>query len=527
MVTGASASQNPAYTPTPRHPSRRSRSGSLATVSTVVTNSPTDRMSGRNRSVLVGVALAAAFGLITRVWVLTSDRGDLLADEAFTGLLSRDILDGYVPVVMATIRYTAPVESYLYAPWVAVFGMNTLALKVLPMIFWALAAVIVAFAAKSAGLRSRWPLAGAFLWMAPGALSVIAVRSYEGYASGLAMMSLMTMFAIRSIEGHRPSDRWFTGLTAGGAIWFHPMFIPVVVPSLAVLAFRFRREVTGWWIPTAVGGVLGMSPFLLWNVVNNWPSLTQPAAATESISARFGNLITDLLPRLIGLEGYGNRSTFPWWIDVAVVALVLIVVLRGIVALGRRSPHLAAFIGIPMVIGWPIMAVFTNMSFVDDGRYSMIYLPFLAIAVTAGLPGPPRSTTVMSAAATGAWFGVLTLPWLVTQLERPDTRLNDGPLQVLELLDERDITRLSGYFWTVLPVEFLSEQRVRVSVAGHPGVVMLPDTQRLVEQSPPEEVAMVFTSEPPDPLLRMPRDRYERIELDGLLLFLPDRSGER
>ena len=524
MVTDASASQNPAYRSTPRHasqPTDDAAVSNLPAVTAPVDTGPDQRRFAGSRGVATAVGVAAALGLIARIWVLRSDRGDLLADEAFTGLLSRDILDGYVPVVMATIRYTAPVESYLFAPFVALFGMNTLALKLLPVVFWALASIVLALAARSAGLAGRWPIAGALAWMAPGALTVIAVRSYEGYASGLSMMALMVLFAIRSVQDGGRRDRWLTGLTAGAAIWFHPMFIPVVVPVLAVLAMRFRRELKGWWIPTAVAGIIGMSPFLLWNIVNNWPSLTQPAAASESAISRFAHLLTDLFPRLIGMEGYGNRSTFPAWLTIIVSIAAIAVVARGIVILSQRSRHLGMLIGAPLVVGWPLMALFTNMSFVDDGRYSMIFLPFVVIAVTAGIPTPPRASTVTSLAAPILWFGVLILPWLIVHLDRPTTRLNDGPLKVMEELDERGITRLAGYFWTVLPVEFLSDQRIRVAVAGHPGVIMLPNTQRLVEQSPAEDVALVFTSEPPEPLLRLPRDRYETIEIDDLILLIP------
>src|SRR6056300_148884 len=87
------------------------------------------RLGSIRWAVVVAAAVVVAVGVVLRWRLLGSDRGDLLADEAFTGLLSAEILDGYLPVMIAGIGYTAPVESYLYAPVAAVFGMSVPLLK--------------------------------------------------------------------------------------------------------------------------------------------------------------------------------------------------------------------------------------------------------------------------------------------------------------------------------------------------------------------------------------------------------------
>ena len=52
---------------------------------------------------VVIMAVVVVVGVALRWRLLGSDRGDLLADEAFTGLLSAEILDGYLPVMIAGI----------------------------------------------------------------------------------------------------------------------------------------------------------------------------------------------------------------------------------------------------------------------------------------------------------------------------------------------------------------------------------------------------------------------------------------
>ena len=85
---------------------------------------------------VVIMAVVVIVGVALRWHLLGSDRGDLLADEAFTGLLSAEILDGYLPVMIAGIGYTAPVESYLYAPMAAMFGLSFPLLKLVPVVLW-------------------------------------------------------------------------------------------------------------------------------------------------------------------------------------------------------------------------------------------------------------------------------------------------------------------------------------------------------------------------------------------------------
>ena len=95
-----------------------------------------NRLMSIRWAAVVIVAVLVAVGVVLRWRLLSSDRGDLLADEAFTGLLSAEILNGYLPVMIAGIGYTAPVESYLYAPVAAVFGMSVPLLKLVPVVLW-------------------------------------------------------------------------------------------------------------------------------------------------------------------------------------------------------------------------------------------------------------------------------------------------------------------------------------------------------------------------------------------------------
>ena len=71
-----------------------------------------------------------------------------------------------------------------------------------------------------------------------------------------------------------------------------------------------------------------------------------------------------------------------------------------------------------------------------------------------------------------AWTGILIVPILVSETGTRITDPNADVRTVIDLLDAEGIDRLSGYYWWVLPVEALSDQRIRTSVAGNPNVIV-------------------------------------------------------
>jgi len=119
------------------------------------------------------------------------------------------------------------------------------------------------------------------------------------------------------------------------------------------------------------------------------------------------------------------------------------------------------------------------------------------------------------------WILAVVLPWSFKGVTYGVTNGSDHTERLIELVQTEGYDRLSGYYWSVLPVEYMSQQEIRVSVAGHPFTVLLPDTQRLVDATTPERLPLVFLGDPPDALLRMPRQNYKQVALNDLIVFLP------
>jgi 4-amino-4-deoxy-L-arabinose transferase-like glycosyltransferase len=474
--------------------------------------------------------LILAVGILIRLWIINSNRGALIADESYTVLQAADMLHGHIPLLIPTVAYTATFDSMVYAPFTAVVGQNVVAMKLFPSIAWGLAAFLAVAIVRRFGSDRAAVLAGAFVWLAPGALAVIATRAYLGYASGMATMLGAILAAVLVFESGRPDrggapDRWrsaLAGALAGFALFLHPMYIAVLLPAMAVPTWRFRKMMRAWWMPAVAAAIAVNIPYIIWNARHEWASLSQPAEASEGPVPRFVRFGTGLAPRAYGVRAEDGSYIFGRPLAVLAMAVLALVAAYGALTLWRRKRWLAGVIVGPLILGWVIMAGFTNTTYVTDGRYAIATFPFVAIAAAMGLDALLPKWRLATYPVVALWLAVFSVPFLVHET---GTRLHDPNAQfrqVATLLESKGIHRLSGFYWWVLPIEVVSDHRVLVSVAGHPFTVTRPYTQRLVDNSPPETVAFLFWAGDDNvQKLRLPIDRYDRIVLADFVLYTP------
>ena len=490
-------------------------------------------------TLLVGVA-----GAVLRWLVLTSRAGALNSDEAYTGLASMGVLDGRFPVVVDGNRYTAVIEAYLLAPVTAVVGPSILALKLVPVVMWAIAALCTYVAATALASAATGPggeprgrrvgaAAGAFVWIAPGALLVVSTLAYVGYALGMAIVAATLLWAVRVIdrdEPDTPNSAVLGGLTGLG-FYVHPMFLAVIVPLVVPVAWVHRRRLRTFWVPAVVAGIVACSPFLLWNVVNGFPSLESQNSLPGTYTDRLRTFASELVPR-----GYGLRTaSFDWilsrGIGLAVYVVLIVVAIAGCVALVRRGRRRSRLLlPIALVAVWPLMALFSPLIWSEDGRYNVIAFPLVAIAVACTLLYLPATTTVrmstgVAVALVGVWAAVLVWPHTnrVVGDERIDA--NAATFELVEFLQDRGVERIAGSYWRVLDVEYLTDREIQGAVTW-PYPVRFPERQRTVEASDPATVAFVFARWDEDTgQLWMPPERYARVVVGDSIVYVPAASG--
>lgn len=477
---------------------------------------------------LIGALVAV--GIALRVWVIDSRLGAFNADEAYAGLQSIAVLrDGRFPVVIDGQSYTATVEAYLLSPILVLAGGSIAALKWLYAAIWGAAACVTFGAARALADRRTAVLSAAFVWLAPGALLVLSTTAYMGYAVGLTVV-VGTVWAASTLAD-RPAAHThasaIVGFLAGLAFYVHPMFAAVAIPIVAPAAFVHRRDWRRWWLPAVGGAIFANVPFLLWNAVNGWPSLTRQGYPPGSYIDRLKGFFTELLPRAFGLRKFDGGWVFATPLSVLLYLTILAAVVVGCVIIVRTSERPSRWIVPVGLLCLPLMALLPHLVYVDDGRYAIIPFPLIAIALgvagTRLIASIKRQRAALALAGlAAAWVMVTTLPFL----DRQHTALDDDPNawqeRVITRLEELGINRLAGTFWFVLPIEYRSDRAIRVAIAGNPYVIRFPDSQRLVQATPPDEVAFLFPPGEHDPgWFYLPVDAYEREDLGGMILYIP------
>ena len=495
----------------------------------------------KTRVLIVGAAFVWLVGLLVRFHLLRTPVGMLNSDEAYTGLQAMSILQGDLPVVLRGAGYTAIVDSYFFVPFVWIFGAHVVPLKLLSSLWWSGAAVLMYVLAKRFVGRSWGLLAASMVWVAPGALMLLSTRAYEAYGLGL-LTSVFTAFAtIRVLTGAELHRRWvmLAGAGAGLAFYLHPMFIAVALPIVTVPCWVYRREIRRWWFPAVCSAVFVNLPLLLWNVRNSWPSLSQPAPATEPALTRLCRFFTGLLPRSFGLKNPGGEWIWGSASIVLYVTFLGLIVwgLVGLVRLGVRG----LVVALPAILCWPILSLFSNMGFVDDGRYAIVGFPFLIIALVVGVRSvvvlikwPVMTGYIAPIIAAVMWAGIFLIPWVKDYAPDVVDDPNADVQAIVDVLLADNFEYAAGNYWVTLRIEYQSDRQVLTALAGHPwGAIFpwqpqfpwgvrFPQAQAEVMSADPSAVAYVFLpgDEQVD-ILRLPIEEYERREVGGAVLYLP------
>ena len=499
------------------------------------------------------ILVIAILGLSMRLWLITRSISELNSDEFYTGLQAVAILEGDTPILLRGIGYTAVVDSYLLAPiyWFADAPITVLKLFNSP--WWALTALITALTVRRSVLginssRSLSAIAGALVWITPGALIVVSTRSYEAYGLLLLGIAVTQYVALRSIETAGTNRRWSyaLGASAGFTFFLHPMTLTAFVPMLIVTTLRARREFRNYCIPVAIGAVVTNLGFLAWNIKNEWLSLATPPPL-DSYQERLPRIFTELIPRGIGVMNLNGSWTLGP-LSIAIYLAILAFAIIGAVTLFARGWS-GAVIALPALLIWPMLAGLSSTWFVADGRYSIVGFSQLVIITVVGLHAVGQRLAAVLSSNTGqhiahalpASFAVVWIVfggifWLRANagpaVDDPNARMRE----VTELLESEGINYAAGNYWHVHPVEYLSGGDIHVAVAGHPwGAylewrpelpwgVMFPARQPEIVAQPDTEVAFIFdASDDQVGTLRMAPEAYTRHQIGSSIVYIPNR----
>ena len=484
--------------------------------------------TGISTRVLLLAALPAVIvGLLIRAWVMRSSLLALNSDEAITGLQGLEVLGGHLRTVVAGNEYGSTTESYLVAPLLT-FWTGAAPLRLMALVL----SVVAAYAVFRLARPLYGPVVAVVLaligWTTSGAMVLLWLHAYMGYPTGFIAQVAAVALACHAMRGTQRLARTalFAGLATGFAIWSHPMFGVVALLALITPSVYRVRELRRWWLPLAAGGLVGISPWLLFMADHGWP---KPALATvrTTYSERLENFVTELLPRAFGLRAPDGSWLSPTGLAVVVAAILVIASLVGLVVSVFRKGLPALPVALAGLLAFPVLAMFSQLGFVADARYALPFIPQLLIGLGAWsllLPDRIRHSPWLVVTVPTIWAIALCVPVLHQQVGWQWQDPDRDAWSVVNELESRHIEYLAGDYWGTYLAGYFADG----ALAVRPDVsIRFGDQAAQVAAADPATVAYIYAkgidiySSGVNPSLPLSRDRYELLTNQTFDLYLP------
>ncbi len=441
------------------------------------------------------------FGVAGRVSFYTSPFGVPDSDEAVGGLMAEDALRGKLTAFMWGQAYGGPLETWLAAPVVGLFGPSWLGLRMIPIVLTAVASILVWRVGLRTIGRTGATTAAALSWFFPSTLIWKTTHFHILYASSMVLGMLTVLQVLRMRE--RPSWRgmFLLGLVAGVGIWQSFQLVTIIPAAVIWLAVR-RRDVIRLLPATVLGTVIGLLPVLISNLRHSWWShdIGTPGDAIPYWS-RLWRFFTHALPLALDLRA---PVTLHWFLWAPLALAMYAVVLAGFVWLvwkSRRSDNRNVELLLVIVAVFPfIYAVSPLTTFLFHAGYVVVLMPVLSLVLCAWVRAETQAMVVSGLAVVLIATSAIDLA-MARDRASSDYRFSAfgdhaplprdfGPLE--ERLDQLGIRRVYASYWIAYRITFETDGRIVAAdmrpeaLRIKPGwvVVPLPDDPYLKSRHP-------------------------------------------
>ena len=455
--------------------------------------------------VLAAAALALAYGLLLRVWLLV--QLPIWGDEAIVGIMARAIDGGHFTAFYLGQHYGG-FEPYLVAFGLKVGGGGEPAMNGTPAALSAIAAGLVGGLTFAASRNRLLALAAAgTVWVWPYVVIWQSVRE-GGFREATLCCGLAALLCCVRVyrRGAGPGTFLVLGLALGLGWWASPEIGYFALPCLVLLAAWWwtvsrpmrsgtttrDREPTRWvaLVLVVAGGLVGSLPWWYANAHTGFASLRStslPANGGATYGERFSVFFHYMLPMQLGVRTVLSGSwvggpTIGKLLYAVVLALVVAAAVRAVWVAFRGGATLVPLALAVGVFAYPFLyAAAPGTAYWNDGRYG-IYLPALVVALLATVLATLDIRTLRSgrglapgsrlalALGTAGVLGALCLTVAGARTAGVPASFftswhnGDAPMeQVVQAMREHHITAAYGDYWTAYDLDFLSGGRPVVS----------------------------------------------------------------
>lgn len=414
-----------------------------------------DRPRSRRRLALVGTVAAA--GIALRLWVHRSELGVPDSDEAVVGLMALRLLEGEWTTFFWGQGFGGSQEAMLTAPLLWVAGPSWAALRAVPVLLTAVAALVVWRVGRRTLGEPAATIAGCLAWLWPPFLVHRLTHQYGFYASGVLYSALLLLLGLRLVERPSRGRVGVFGLVLGLALWQSAQVLPVAVGVVAWTVWRQPAWLRRWWLAVVLA-LLGALPSLVWNLSHDWGSLDSPIENTTSYAHRLRIFASPLLSMLLGLRTpYTQERLLPTALTLAVYAAIAAGFAYGAYRLRDRAASLLFLVAALFPF---VYALAPQTLFSQEPRYLLVLSPVLVLLVAQLATGYARGIVVLAAA----------LAITVVTLDRMEAYVRDVPPQppraprdlgpLVTALDELGLDRVYADFWLSYRLTFDTGERI-------------------------------------------------------------------
>jgi 4-amino-4-deoxy-L-arabinose transferase-like glycosyltransferase len=404
------------------------------------------------------IAASVAAGVVLRVWILrTPELGSLDSDEAVPGLMARHFLHGEFSTFYWGQDYGGTPEVGLLAAAFLVFGSSVHVLRLVPIMLYGIAAVLLWRIGRRTIGEPAATIAGLFFWLWPAYFVWRSTREY-GYYGALVVCGLaLVLLALRLQDRPNRLDAAGLGVVLGLGWWSSLQIGLVALPALAWLVWR-RPSVLRYTLITSAAAIATALPWLIANFRSGWASLETPWwIPTGTYWSRLHLLLTHALPNTVGLRVPVTQQWLPSpKLGQAIFCLLLAALLAQVV-FRRRSLEIVAAIIVPL----PFLYALSGYTWYGlEPRYLGLLAPLLALLAGALLSDLRLATAGLIAAL------ALSVVGLDRLRDAGGPRYGNAPTTVAPLirtLDRHGVTRARADYWVAFRVTFLTRERIIVA----------------------------------------------------------------
>jgi 4-amino-4-deoxy-L-arabinose transferase-like glycosyltransferase len=421
-------------------------------------------------------------------------RTPLDADEATLALTALHVTQGQLALMEPNGQYLGALDAYVVAPFIIVFGANAVAVRLALATVGAVYVLTVYWLGRVLFRRYDYALSAAIVAAAFPAFGVYwAIKLRGGYAE-LPVFETLGLGLCALIGWRDPRLRWWAllGFASGVALWSDLLFL--LVFAVIALALLLRGSVIGWrrfrggLFVAALGGVVGLTPWLAFNLSNNLRSLHAIPKNHIGFQQGVSYLLNEQLPIFVGGSSDCGSDIAPRVVTDAALGVFLLALawkrrgtLRNLVT-GRFSafePIDVALFIIPITLA--LLVVSRNNFAECEPRYLMALTVPLVVGATALLivRWPWRSFAIACAAVWLAVSAVASAGQLVDQRSYTPGGLIPSDLGPgLAVIQRENPNAIWAHYW--LSRTLLFQSRDTLPIGEYGGYVAFPQKQAAV-----------------------------------------------